>query len=76
MHLDHGNELASCATAIRHGFTSVMMDGSLMADGKTPADFDCNVAVTRQVVDMAHSCGVSVEGELGMLGSLESGMGD
>lgn len=76
MHLDHGNGLASCATAIQHGFTSVMMDGSLKADGTTPADFRYNVAITRQVVDMAHACGVSVEGELGVLGSLETGMGD
>jgi fructose-bisphosphate aldolase class II len=76
MHLDHGNGLASCATAIQHGFTSVMMDGSLMADGKTPADFAYNVGITRQVVEMAHACGVSVEGELGVLGSLETGMGD
>ncbi|MGS4946072.1 class II fructose-bisphosphate aldolase [Meridianimarinicoccus sp. RP-17] len=76
MHLDHGNGLASCATAIQHGFTSVMMDGSLMADGTTPADFAYNAAITRQVVDMAHACGVSVEGELGVLGSLETGMGD
>lgn len=76
MHLDHGNGLASCATAIQHGFTSVMMDGSLKADGKTPADFGYNASITRQVVEMAHACGVSVEGELGVLGSLETGMGD
>lgn len=76
MHLDHGNTLASCATAIQHGFTSVMMDGSLKADGTTPADFDYNATITRQVVEMAHACGVSVEGELGVLGSLETGMGD
>ncbi|NBE08158.1 class II fructose-bisphosphate aldolase [Paragemmobacter ruber] len=76
MHLDHGNDLATCATAIQNGFTSVMMDGSLRADGKTPADYAYNVAVTRQVVGMAHACGVSVEGELGVLGSLETGMGD
>lgn len=76
MHLDHGNGIESCATAIQHGFTSVMMDGSLGADGTTPADFRDNVAITRQVVDMAHACGVSVEGELGVLGSLETGMGD
>src|SRR5690606_16292977 len=73
MHQDHGNSPATCATAIQYGFTSVMMDGSLKADGKTPADFDYNVAVTRQTVDMAHACGVSVEGELGCLGSLETG---
>ena len=76
MHQDHGNSSATCATAIQYGFTSVMMDGSLKADGKTPADYDYNAAVTRQVVDMAHACGVSVEGELGVLGSLETGMGD
>ena len=76
MHQDHGNSPSTCATAIQYGFTSVMMDGSLKADGKSPADYDYNVAVTRQVVDMAHACGVSVEGELGVLGSLESGEGE
>ncbi len=76
MHQDHGNSPATCATAIQYGFTSVMMDGSLMADGKTPADYEYNAAVTRQVVDMAHACGVSVEGELGVLGSLETGEGE
>jgi fructose-bisphosphate aldolase class II len=76
MHQDHGNSPATCATAIQYGFTSVMMDGSLMADAKTPASYDYNVDVTREVVDMAHSCGVSVEGELGVLGSLETGMGE
>jgi len=76
MHQDHGNGPATCATAIQYGFTSVMMDGSLKEDGKTPADYDYNVDVTRRVVDMAHACGVSVEGELGVLGSLETGMGD
>ncbi|WP_108260555.1 class II fructose-bisphosphate aldolase [Mangrovicoccus ximenensis] len=76
MHLDHGNGLATCATAVQNGFTSVMMDGSLKEDGKTPADFDYNVGVTASVVKMAHACGVSVEGELGVLGSLETGMGD
>ena len=76
MHQDHGNSPSTCATAIQYGFTSVMMDGSLKADAKTPADYDYNVNVTRQVVDMAHACGVSVEGELGVLGSLETGMGD
>ncbi len=76
MHQDHGNSPATCATAIQFGFTSVMMDGSLMADARTPADYDYNVNVTRQVVDMAHACGVSVEGELGVLGSLETGMGE
>src|SRR5665213_4320456 len=76
MHQDHGNNQATCATALQHGFTSVMMDGSLKADGKSPADYDYNVATTRQVVDMAHACGVSVEGEIGVLGSLETGMGE
>ena len=76
MHQDHGNNEATCASAIQHGFTSVMMDGSLEGDGKTPADYDYNVAVTRRVVDMAHWVGASVEGELGVLGSLETGMGE
>ncbi|MDE3240139.1 MAG: fructose-bisphosphate aldolase class II [Paracoccaceae bacterium] len=76
MHLDHGNNLATCATAIQNGFTSVMMDGSLREDGKTPADYAYNADLTRRVVEMAHACGVSVEGELGVLGSLETGMGD
>jgi fructose-bisphosphate aldolase class II len=76
MHQDHGNNEATCATAIQHGFTSVMMDGSLKADAKTPADYDYNVTVTRRVVDMAHWVGASVEGELGVLGSLETGMGE
>ncbi len=76
MHQDHGNGPATCATAIQYGFTSVMMDGSLMEDAKTPASYDYNVEVTRQVVEMAHACGVSVEGELGVLGSLETGMGE
>ena len=76
MHQDHGNNEATCATAIQFGFTSVMMDGSLMADAKTPADYDYNVKVTRNVVDMAHWVGASVEGELGVLGSLETGMGE
>ncbi|HLZ82417.1 MAG TPA: class II fructose-bisphosphate aldolase [Caulobacteraceae bacterium] len=76
MHQDHGNNEATCATAIQYGFTSVMMDGSLKADAKTPADYDYNVGVTRRVVDMAHWVGASVEGELGCLGSLESGMGE
>ncbi|TYC78325.1 fructose-bisphosphate aldolase class II [Stappia sp. BW2] len=76
MHLDHGNNLATCVTAIQHGFTSVMMDGSLEVDGKTPANYAYNAGITRQVVDMAHAAGVSVEGELGVLGSLETGMGD
>ena len=76
MHQDHGNNEATCATAIQYGFTSVMMDGSLKADGKTPADYDYNVRVTKAVVDMAHWVGASVEGELGVLGSLETGMGE
>ncbi len=76
MHQDHGNSEATCATAIQYGFTSVMMDGSLMADAKTPADYEYNVGVTRRVVDMAHWVGASVEGELGVLGSLETGMGE
>ncbi|AMJ61248.1 class II fructose-bisphosphate aldolase [Bosea sp. PAMC 26642] len=76
VHLDHGNEAATCMTAIQAGFTSVMMDGSLHADGKTPGDWDYNVGVTRQVVEMAHLGGISVEGELGVLGSLESGEGE
>ena len=76
MHLDHGNAEASCATAIQYGFTSVMMDGSLKADGKTPADYNYNVDITRRVADMAHWAGCSVEGELGVLGSLESGEGE
>ncbi|WP_108502888.1 class II fructose-bisphosphate aldolase [Paracoccus indicus] len=76
MHLDHGNGLETCATAIQNGFTSVMMDGSLKADGTTPADYAYNADITRRVTEMAHACGVSVEGELGVLGSLETGMGD
>src|SRR5260221_139141 len=75
VHLDHGNEPATCMTAIQSGFTSVMMDGSLKADGKTPGDWGYNVGVTRTVTDMAHLGGISVEGELGVLGSLETGMG-
>ena len=76
LHLDHGNEEATCATALQHGFTSVMMDGSLKADGKTAADYDYNLAITRRVVDLAHWVGASVEGELGVLGSLEHGGGE
>ncbi len=76
MHQDHGNDEATCLTAIRHGFTSVMMDGSLMADAKTPASYDYNVAITTRVSDMAHWVGASVEGELGVLGSLETGEGE
>ncbi len=73
MHQDHGASPAICARAIQSGFTSVMMDGSLMEDGKTPSSYDYNVEVTRKVADIAHACGVSVEGELGCLGSLETG---
>jgi fructose-bisphosphate aldolase, class II len=76
MHQDHGNSGATCFSAIKQGFTSVMMDGSLEADAKTPASFEYNVNITRQVVEVAHSVGVSVEGELGCLGSLETGMGE
>jgi len=76
MHQDHGNNPATCASAIQHGFTSVMMDGSLKEDAKTPADYDYNVEVTRKVSEMAHWVGASVEGELGVLGSLETGMGE
>jgi len=76
MHQDHGNAPSTCYSAIKNGFTSVMMDGSLEADAKTPATYEYNVNVTKQVVDVAHSLGVSVEGELGCLGSLETGMGE
>jgi len=73
MHQDHGASPDVCQRSIQSGFSSVMMDGSLMSDGKTPSSYEYNVATTRQVVDMAHACGVSVEGELGCLGSLETG---
>ena len=76
MHQDHGNSPATCYSAIRNGFTSVMMDGSLESDAKTPASFEYNVNVTKQVTDVAHSVGASVEGELGCLGSLETGKGE
>src|SRR5436305_1656710 len=76
VHLDHGNGPDTCMTAIQAGFTSVMMDGSLKADGKSPADWNYNVGVTKTVTDMAHLGGISVEGELGVHGSLETGMGD
>jgi fructose-bisphosphate aldolase class II len=76
MHQDHGNSPATCLSAIENGFTSVMMDGSLMEDGKSPADYEYNVRVTAEVVKMAHARNVSVEGELGCLGSLESGHGE
>ena len=76
MHQDHGNSPQTCQSAIDNGFTSVMMDGSLLEDGKTPADYEYNVRVTLEVVKMAHAQGVSVEGELGCLGSLETGGGE
>lgn len=76
LHQDHGNNEATCASAIRLGFDSVMMDGSLQEDGKTPADYEYNVRITREVTKMAHLVGVSVEGELGCLGSLETGEGE
>lgn len=73
IHQDHGASPAACQRSIQLGFSSVMMDGSLLEDQKTPASFEYNVEVTRRTVEMAHACGVSVEGELGCLGSLESG---
>ncbi len=76
MHQDHGNNADTCMSAMTHGFSSVMMDGSLEEDGKTPATYDYNVNVTAKVAEMAHMVGVSVEGELGCLGSLETGEGD
>jgi fructose-bisphosphate aldolase class II len=76
MHQAHGQSPAVCMAAIRSGFTSVMMDGSLMDDGKTVASYDYNVAVSQEVVKFAHSIGVTVEAELGVLGSLETMMGD
>lgn len=76
MHQDHGNSVATCMSAIENGFTSVMMDGSLEEDGKTPASYEYNVKVTAEVVNLAHAKNVSVEGELGCLGSLESGEGE
>lgn len=74
MHQDHGASPKVCQMAIRSGFSSVMMDGSLKEDGKTPASYEYNVEMTRRVVEFAHAVGVSVEGELGVLGSLETGM--
>ena len=74
MHQDHGTSPDVCQRSIQLGFSSVMMDGSLGEDGKTPTDYEYNVRVTQQTVAMAHACGVSVEGELGCLGSLETGM--
>jgi fructose-bisphosphate aldolase class II len=76
LHQDHGNNEATCLTAIQHGFTSVMMDGSLEADAKTPASYDYNVDITARVVVAAHAVGASVEGELGVLGSLEHRSGE
>ncbi len=76
MHQDHGNSPETCLSAIENGFTSVMMDGSLQADAKTPASYEYNVAVTSEVVKVAHAIGASVEGELGCLGSLETGKGE
>lgn len=73
MHQDHGTSPSVCQRSIQLGFSSVMMDGSLEADGKTPSSYEYNVDVTKRTVDMAHACGVSVEGELGCLGSLETG---
>ena len=75
LHQDHGNSPETCFSAIEQGFTSVMMDGSLLADGKTPSDFEYNVRVTREVVERAHAVGVTVEGELGTLGGIEDGHG-
>jgi fructose-bisphosphate aldolase class II len=75
LHQDHGNSVETCKSAIDLGFTSVMMDGSLMADGKTPSSFEYNVQVTREVVELAHAKGVTVEGEIGCLGGIEDGHG-
>jgi len=75
MHQDHGNSFETCKSAIELGFTSVMMDGSLKADGKPPTEFEENVEVTRRVVDYAHERGVTVEGEIGVLGGIEDGHG-
>jgi fructose-bisphosphate aldolase, class II len=75
MHQDHGNGFETCKSAIALGFTSVMMDGSLREDGKTPSTFEENVAVTKKVVDYAHERGVTVEGEIGVLGGVEDGHG-
>jgi fructose-bisphosphate aldolase class II len=75
LHLDHGNSVETCKSAIEMGFTSVMMDGSLMPDGKTPSSFEYNVDATRQVVAMAHAKGITVEGEIGCLGGIEDGHG-
>ncbi|MDD2833351.1 MAG: fructose-bisphosphate aldolase class II [Methylotenera sp.] len=74
MHQDHGQSPAVCIQSMRSGFSSVMMDGSLLEDGKTPSSYQYNVEMTKKVVEIAHAIGVSVEGELGVLGSLESGL--
>ncbi len=76
IHQDHGDRVATCIPPSRTAFTSVMMDGSLKEDGKTPADYDYNVAITAEVARLAHMVGASVEGELGCLGSLETGHGE
>ena len=76
LHQDHGNDEGTCLSAIQMGFTSVMMDGSLEADARTPASYAYNVAITERVATLAHKIGVSVEGELGVLGSLETGKGE
>ncbi len=76
VHQDHGNSFATCLTAMQTGFSSVMIDGSLEADGKTVASFEYNAALSKKTVEAAHAMGVSVEGELGVLGSLETGKGD
>jgi fructose-bisphosphate aldolase class II len=76
LHQDHGNNRATCVSAMQAGFTSVMMDGSLEADAKTPASYEYNLAITAEVTEIAHDIGVSVEGELGCLGSLETGEGE
>ena len=76
IHQDHGNTVATCLSAIQNGFNSVMMDGSLKEDAKTPADYEYNVAITAEVARLAHMVGASVEGELGCLGSLETGQGE
>ena len=73
MHQDHGNNESTCFSAIKYGFTSVMMDGSLMSDMKTPSTYQYNVEITSKVTETAHNVGASVEGELGVLGSLETG---
>jgi fructose-bisphosphate aldolase class II len=75
LHLDHGNSVETCKSAIEMGFTSVMMDGSLMPDGKTPSSFEYNVQATKEVVAMAHARGITVEGEIGCLGGIEDGHG-